>query len=172
MSMRTPLAPLLLAAMVAVPTPHRVLGKQAKSIHSWPAAGVGRSSLGFAARSAALSLQVNHLLFSARFIGDSSAALGGEEYEDLGWPVENVRMSLAAGLGWGRGAELQGSWFRLSGEQGQWLQRGAALGFPVEIQVSYPPRRFVGLGASAFCDLNVLKHFSGVTVTFIMGKLH
>lgn len=178
MSMRTPVAPLVLAAMVGVATPHDALCKQTKNICSWLAVGGGRSSLGFAAGSAALSLEVNHLLISARSTANASEPIGGEEYEDYalvagyGWRVEDVRVSVAAGLAYVRGSEWReerGPWVSLFG--GERVLRGPVLGFPLEIQVFYRLGRFVGVGTYAFCNLNALKPFGGVTVTLILGKL-
>ncbi|MDZ7270365.1 MAG: hypothetical protein ONB17_02005 [candidate division KSB1 bacterium] len=165
------------ACIMALPWCNAGAG-QTRTVCSWLALGGGLSSLGFTAASAALSVQVDHLLVSARLTGNNSQLFGGEAYEDYGllvgygWRAKPVRMGLAGGVGMVHGWEFQGPWLDLFGHgQGTWVDKGTALGFPLEIQAFIPICRFFGVGTYYFCNINPFRSFSGATVTLVFGKL-
>ncbi len=166
-------AGLVLLPTICLPQP----AAPRRPLNYWLAAGLGMSSLGSLAGSAAISVQPGSLLVSARGTANSSQILGGKEYYDLGllagyvWHSRTIRLGLAAGCALVGGAEFQGSLFGLFEEQGEWVKKGPVPGIALEGQLQVVLSSFLGLGLYAYANLNDLEPFSGVTATLVLGRL-
>jgi hypothetical protein len=150
----------------------------------WVDLEIGSSSAGFA-EGLGISYQTNNRLISVRVISNSKygESIGGgnttpESILDVGalYGLISKRpfgyVSISAGLGLVSGkihGEYLGNinWINTYEEK-----KVLTFGIPLEAQFFLTPFRRVGVGVSAFADLNPKRTFGGMMLCLQIGKLH
>lgn len=144
----------------------------------WLNGGLGFSSLGSLAGSAAFSIKFNRLMLSVRTTANSECVelfCGGDEFYDYGILVgfasatQKSHLSISAGI-----ARVTGS--RFEGDPGLFgsgkrTNINPTVGLPVELQYFAKLSRIFGLGIYFFANVNREKSFGGLTIGLQLGKL-